>query len=133
MPFEQASRLKLRFETPKGLISVEDLWDLPLTSRTRLSDISLDNLAKSLNKATKESAEESFVVKKSRTNTLLELKFEIVKHVIKVRLEDAERKENALAVKAQKEKILDIIADKEDDSLKGKSVASLKKMIKDLG
>ncbi|MCK5615305.1 hypothetical protein KAR91_76280 [Candidatus Pacearchaeota archaeon] len=131
MPFEQASRLKLRFETPKGLISVEDLWDLHLTSRG--TNLSLDNLAKSLNKAVKESEEESFVVKKSRTNAILELKFDIVKHVIKVRLEDAERKENALAIKAQKEKILGIIADKEDDSLKGKSVASLKKMIKDLG
>jgi hypothetical protein len=30
--FEQATRAKIRFSTPVGMLSVEDLWDLPLTS-----------------------------------------------------------------------------------------------------
>ena len=32
--FEVASRQKLRFDTARGQVSAEDLWDLPLTSTT---------------------------------------------------------------------------------------------------
>ena len=45
--FEKASRMKLRFNTQRGVLSVEDLWDLPL--------IQLDNIAIALNKKLQES------------------------------------------------------------------------------
>ena len=59
--FERASKLKLRFNTEKGMVTTEDLWDLPLLQRNA---VDLDSLAKNLNKAVKESGEESFVLKK---------------------------------------------------------------------
>lgn len=127
--FEKASRLKLRFITPRGSVTAEDLWDMPLTSR---SGMSLDDLAKSLNRALKESEEESFVVKKTEPGNIIELSFDIVKHIIKTKLEEAETRQNAAIKKAQKEKILEIIVEKEDDSLKGKSITALKKMIDEL-
>jgi len=119
--FEQASKMKLRFTTPKGLINVEDIWDLPLES--------LDDLAKGLNRSIKESDEESFIVKKTKANNRLNLQFEIVKYIIKDKLEAIEALENRLANKARKEKIMNIISEKEDNSLKNKSVAALKKML----
>lgn len=127
--FEQASRKKLRFDTVAGNITVEDLWDLPLTS---VSGASLDTLAKSLNKAVKESDEESFVVKKTTLNEVLDLKFSIVKHVIEVRLEEIEQKENAAARKAKKEMIMGIIADKQNDKLKNTSIKKLEEMVAEL-
>lgn len=122
--FKKASKLKLRFATTKGHVTTEDLWDLPLRN--------LDNLAKDLSKAVKESGEESFIVKRNRVNTILDLKFSIIKQIIKDRLEEAEHKENETANKARKNKILDIIEDKENEGLRDESISNLKKMARKL-
>ena len=126
--FETAIRSKVRFETTKGQLSTEDLWDIPMTSKLGFS---LDDIAKGLYKRIKETEETSFVVKKSPKNKLLELKFEIVKYIIKTRLEEKEIAKNALAKAQQKEKILGLIADKEDEELKSKTKEDLLKMLED--
>lgn len=122
--FKKASKLKLRFATTKGHVTTEDLWDLPLTN--------LDDLVKDLNKAVKEGGEESFITKRSRVSTILDLKFSIIKQIIKDKLEEAERKENETANKTKKDKILEIIEDKENEGLRDESIATLKKMAKKL-
>lgn len=43
--FEKASRIKLRYSTNRGVLSVEDLWDLSLEQ--------LDPIAINLNKSLK--------------------------------------------------------------------------------
>lgn len=123
--FEKASKLKLRFSTTRGAITTEDLWDLPLTSA---NGVSLDGIAKALNKQVKESEEESFVVAKSNKSSILELQFEIVKHIINVRLDENARRKDLAAAKAQKEKILSVIEAKQDEELLGKSLDELKKL-----
>ena len=35
--FEKAARLKLRFTSPSGVVSVEDLWDLSLTRLNKVA------------------------------------------------------------------------------------------------
>lgn len=126
--FEKASRMKLRFETGVvGNLNVEDLWDLPLVN----SKVSLDLLAKKLNKEIKENEEESFVVERSTANTTLKLKFDIVKHIIKVKLEEKEASEKAVKNKAKKEKIMTIIAAKEDETLTNMSVEDLQALLEE--
>lgn len=127
--FEEASRLKLRFETKRGLITTEDVWDLPLESG---AGVSLDELAKSLNRAVKESAEESFVRKQSRESSILTLKLDIVKHIIKFKLEEIEENEKALLNRNRKSQILDIIAKKENESLEDMDLGALKEMAAEL-
>ena len=129
MNFEKASRLKLRFTTSKGDITVEDLWDLKLTSR---NGFDLDTVAKSLNTAVKESGEESFVLKRNTKNAILDLKFEIVKHIIKVKMDEADVAEKSAENKSKKETILGIIANKQNEELQGKSVEELTAMASSL-
>lgn len=120
--FERASKLKLRYATKAGKISTEDLWDLPLESK---KGVSLDNLARSLNKALKENAEESFVVQKTKVNSELELAFNIVKYVIDYKMAMADRAAKAAVTKARKEKLLAAKSRLEGAELDGKSMAEI--------
>lgn len=125
--FEQASRLKLRISTTKGELSVEDLWDLPLTSMSGKAN--LNDIAKGLHRKLKNSDEISFVDAVVSTDTVTQLSFDLVKHVIDVRLA-----ENVIAAtlrdnKEKKAKILEILARKEDESLLSASPEDLRAMI----
>ena len=84
--FEAATRSHLRFDTVRGGITTEDVWDLPLTSKTEMS---LDAIGKIVIRSLKASEEESLVVKSSVANTTLNLKLNIIKHIIEVKLEEA--------------------------------------------
>ena len=121
--FEYAVRNKVRFPF-KGMISVEDLWDLPLTN--------LDSIYKTLNKEVKQSEEESLLTTKTSVDTELEIQIAIVKYIVSVKLEEQEVREKAAAKKAQKQKIMSIIATKEDEALQNTSVEDLKKMLDEL-
>lgn len=121
--FEYAVRNKVRFPF-KGMISVEDLWDLSLTN--------LDSIYKTLNKQIKQSEEESLLATKTSVDTELEVQINIIKHIVSVKLEEQEAREKAAAKKAQQQKIMSIIATKEDEALKNSSVDDLKKMLEEL-
>jgi len=129
MSFEKASRLKLRFETTKGPLTAEDLWDLPLTSDKTLS---LDKVAQSLDAQLKQSANVSFVVKTTKVNDELQLKFDIAKHIIDVRLAEAAVAADAKSRKEKKDRILAVIAKKQDEKLEGASLEELQKELESL-
>lgn len=120
--FKEASRLKLRFSTPIGLLSTEDLWDLPLESKTK---VNLDSIAILLNREIKDTKEESFI-SKSKVNPVTELKLEIVKAIIEIKLKEASDKLQAKIKAEQRNKIDAIISKKEDESLESKSLEELK-------
>lgn len=127
--FEQASKQAIRFETSVGNITTEDLWSLPLTSEKRPS---LDTVARAINRELKEADEESFVVSSNKQTTLLRLKLDIVKHVIGVKLEEQQAERAKAANKQQKEKLLQILADKQDAELRGKDISEIEEMLKAL-
>jgi len=126
--FEKASRLKLRFDTTRGDLTVEDLWDIPLMN----CDFSLDELAKKAYKRVKESEEISFVKPKSQACIIPSLKLDILKRVIEVRLAEIEEGKTLLANKARKDRILAILEEKEDSTLKEKSSDELKALLEEL-
>lgn len=127
--FEKASRLKLRFEVitsqsrPCGFVSVEDLWDLNLEI--------LDSIAKKINTELKSEGEESFIPSnKSKKAAIYELKLEILKYIIGIKLKEKEEKEKDAAKKAQREKIKALIAKKEDESMESLTIEELKELLK---
>lgn len=121
--FEFATRNKVRFPF-KGMISVEDLWDLSLTN--------LDSIYKTLNKQAKQSEEESLLSTKETVDTELEVQITIVKYIVSVKLAEKEAAEKTLAKKIQKQKIMSIIATKENEALQNSSIDDLKKMLDEL-
>ncbi len=124
--FEFATRQKLRFDTTKGSLTTEDLWDLPLTS-TRGD--SLDAIARNLSLLIREQVTESFVVKATKADEILELKFALVKYVIDVRLAEDELAKAARETKKKKERLLEIIARKQDQALEQASLEELQGMV----
>ncbi|MFN8575244.1 MAG: hypothetical protein U0354_00155 [Candidatus Sericytochromatia bacterium] len=127
--FEKASRLKLRYETSKGKLSVEDLWDLPLISN---SGLHLDSIAKDLYLQLKSGVDVSFVIKEKKSDEIIQLKFDIVKHIIDVKLAEKEQAEQIKLNKERKQQILAVIAQKENEQLLGNSLEDLKKMAESL-
>ena len=129
--FEKASRLKFRFITSQGALTVEDLWDLPLTSETGRAN--LDDIAKAINRQLKAGAEaESFVSQPKEEDDSVKVMFEIVKHIIAVKLADNEARKKLRENKLKKQQILSIIARKQDAALEGAPLEELQKMVDEL-
>ena len=122
--FEVAARKQWRFDSTKGQLCVEDLWDIPLSKGA----FSLDAVAINLSRDVKSSQTESFVTKPRPGSRELAQKLELVKHVIVTRLAEVETAKNAEAKKAMKQKIAGIRADKQDEALKNMSDEELAAM-----
>ena len=122
--FEVATRSKMRFPY-KGQISVEDMWDLSLPA--------LDSVFKALNSQMKQVKEESLLSTKSKADEVLELQIEIVKYIVSVKLAEKEAREKAAEKSAQRQRIMEIMAKKQDESLENASMEDLQKMLTELG
>ena len=127
--FERASKEAVRFDSSKGELSTEDLWNLPLTSQR---GISLDSIAKVIYKKLKEGAEISFVDEKSDADSELELKMSIVKYIIEFKKDEAKSRKSAANKKVQKEQLIEALAKKRKGSIEEMSEAALLKAIEDL-
>ncbi len=122
--FKRAAKDKVRFDSTKGSLSAEDLFDLSLES--------LDVIAKRVNKQLKTEGEESFIGKKSRTNTELELKLDILKDVIKTKQDEDEARKTRAEKREKLENLKVLLADKELEEFKGKSKDEILKEITEL-
>lgn len=125
--FEQATRQKLRFESTKGLLSVEDLWDLPLDSA--VGKANLNDVARAVHRDLKADDQISFVSAKQKTDDVAQMKMDIVKHIIQVKLSEADVAKQMREAKEKKQKILEIMSRKQDAALESASLEDLEKML----
>lgn len=119
MPLAQQ---KLRFQTAKGLLTTEQLWDLSIDD--------LDTLVVSLDAEYASSGKKSFVEKKSVKDKTAKLRFDVALDILNTKLDEAQVLAEAKEKKEHNKKILELIAEKQDDSLKGKSIKQLEGMLK---
>lgn len=121
--YKQASKLKLRFTTTKGLLSAEQLWDLSL--------IDLSNSVKAVKKILKKSDDDelSFLEESKTVDVENQLRFDILKDVYLTKKKENEDKRTELERKQQNQKILNIIAEKKESSLRDLSVEELEKLL----
>ena len=121
--FEVATRTKMRFPF-KGMISVEDLWDLSVQN--------LDKVFKVLNSQRKEAQEESLLNVKSSEDEVLDTQIAIVKYIVGVKLEEQAARVKAAENKEKKQKIMALMAKKDDEAMENMSKEELQKLLDEL-
>ena len=122
--FEMAVREKIRFPF-KGIINVEDVWDLGLKD--------LDSIFKNLNSQLKQAKEESLLNVRTKQDEEIDMKIEIIKYVVKIKLEEENLRLKVKEQKEKKQKIMEILSTKQDVDLQNKSVEELQNMLNELG
>jgi len=127
--FEKASRMKLRINTNRGVITIEDLWDLPLTS-TKSNVLSLQTVARGIAATIRSEVEEDFVGEATNENVVANLQMDIIKHVIAVKKAENAAKAVALANEAHNAQIDDLIAAKQFEAKKEMTIEELQALKK---
>lgn len=121
--FINAVRNKYRF-TYHGSLTVEDLWDL--------STKDLDNIFKSLNREIKAVNEDSLFDTLEGQDTVLQDKIDIVKYIFESKVAEAKAAQEAMCNKKKRERILEILAKKRDESLESCTEDELLAMLDNL-
>jgi len=119
--FEKASKMKLRFQSSKGLLMVEDLWDLSLEE--------LDSIFKTLNSKLKVAQQESLLDTKSKEDKKVDLQIEIIKFIVEAKKKEKSEKLSAVKRKEERQKLLELAARKRDASLEVLTLEEIQKKL----
>jgi hypothetical protein len=121
---------KWRFPSKRGPLTIEDLFDLPLTKNNGLN---LDTVAIEINKQLQEKqGSTSFVestVEKSAEINKLDTMLEIVKTIIKQRQDEHEYKLNKAALDSKRKELQRLIDQKQTEALASLSVDELQQQL----
>lgn len=107
--YAKAVRTKLRVATPKGSLTVEDLWDLNLSQ--------LNEIAKGLNRRKKNSEEEDFLKVDKPEDQEIKLSFDIVLDILQTKQREAQEAEDRKAKLGEKQMLLALLETKKMQGL----------------
>lgn len=129
--FEKATRFAYRYPSNKGMLTTEQLWELPLLSK---SNFDLDTVARSLNREIKARGEESFV-DDTNDSTVQGLKerLAIVVHIIGVKKTENAEAAAAATKRAERARLVELLHVRKEQELMTKSPAEIQAMIDALG
>jgi hypothetical protein len=106
---EKATRIKLRFDTARGLLPVEDLFSLPLDKGA----VSLDSLHSRIKQKIKSSNEDSYLNTRSREQDLDDLRILILEDIMDERIAEAKAKIEQIAKTQRRNYLESLIAEKD--------------------
>lgn len=121
--FTYGTKNRLRFDTSRGQIDIEALWQMPLTSK---DEYNLDAVAKTIARSIRATEEESFVALRTTADEVMSIKLEIVKTIIADKLEALDIAKNQAAIKAKKEILVAALANKENEAILAMSAEDIK-------
>ena len=122
--YKQASRIGLKIQTSKGVLSVDQLWSLSLSDLTT----TIIAVKKTLKKT--EDDDLDFLKSIDVKDPENELRFNILKDIYLTRKKEIEDIKSENEKKAFNNKIMDLIASKQEDALKNKSIDELEALLK---
>ena len=125
--YKKAAQLKLRFPSNRGLLNVEQLFELHLQD--------LNDTAKMIHKELKLDEEVNFIQKPEPNpeQEALADKLAIVKDVIATKIAKQKELEDTLEKRRLKHKLLDALNRKQDASLESMSEDEIKKQLAEIG
>lgn len=129
--YKEALLNRVRFSTNVGLLTLEEVMDLPLTSE---SGLSVDSLAVDLvNKLKNENKEIVSLVNEDKEDIeryVDELKLEVLKDIIEYKKALIEEKRKAQAENSEKRRIMEALARKKEDKYNDMSIEELEELSK---
>ena len=122
--YKKALQSKLRFATPKGKLTTEDLFELSLTD--------LNNIAVALDKKLSETPRKSFIADFTPDTAEDELRLSILKDVITTKLIEKNNAQEAKARAAEKAQLAEILHRKKNQALENLSIEELEAKLQTL-
>lgn len=112
--FKEGTKINVTFSCKVGELSIQQLWSLPLQSKT---GIDLDTLAIGVNEQLKKSATESFVKKTSGPDKLLQLKLDILKEIIEYKQNEEEKRVKRVEINKRRQVLLEQLDKKNSEEV----------------
>lgn len=113
--FEQATRNRYRYPSRKGLLTTEDLWEVPLIAK---DGFDLDTIAKTINRELKDLQEESFVnTTEGSKQQELKAKLSVIVHIIEVRQKESKQAAERNYKEMERKRLQSILASKQEQAL----------------
>ena len=123
--YKKAAKLKLRFISSKGQLTVEQLFDLSMTELSSL----IKKVNADLKKETRVDDDLGFLEGKDETESLNSLRFDILKDVYLTKKQERDDAAVDQDRKARRQRIAEIIREKEDKALADLSLEELRKKL----
>lgn len=129
--FERAARNRTRFQVTGGNLTVEDLFDLPLTASGNKRD--LDKVAREIYAELKGYEETSFVSSKPEPRKIeLQLQMDLVKHVIESKQRDLAAAETRAATLREERRLLEVLEKKEGQKFEAMDEAAIRQRLAEI-